>query len=295
MNDVKKTTIKRIISALILAPVYVLLIVIDWPKSTPILVCSIVVTLACLFEFYTITDRGDEGRAFVKTGMAFAVVLNVVMYLYAFGRLYGYAGYIPPFDARVLAGAVAVFMSCILVLQLVTRPLKGGSYSLGITLLGLVYIAFSFSHIILMKALTNGEYYIIILSIVVILNDSAAYFGGVFKGKHKTNFQASPNKSWEGYFTGLLVGVLAMIITNYAYVYFFDKQLFGMIESLLLGIALSILGNIGDLVESAIKRDGSMKDSGSIVPGHGGILDVVDAMLFTFPLFYYYLILKGIR
>jgi phosphatidate cytidylyltransferase len=294
MNKLKKATLTRVLSALIMAPAYVLLIVADWLQSTPILVCSIIVTLACLMEFYKITDRGEEGRAFTKTGIAFAVALNIIMYMFAYGKLYGYTKYVPSFDGRVLGGVVVVFVSCILILQLVSRPLKGGVYSLGVTLFGLVYIVFSFSHIILMKSLVNGEFYVIIMSIVVILNDSAAYFGGVLMGKHKTKFPASPNKSWEGYFTGLLAGVLSMIITNYVYVYFFNTYLFGMIESVILGIALSLLGDLGDLAESAIKRDGSIKDSGAIVPGHGGILDVVDALLFTFPLFYYYLLLKGI-
>jgi phosphatidate cytidylyltransferase len=216
------------------------------------------------------------------------------MYLFAYGRLYGYSRYIPVFDARVVMGVLALFLSVILALQLFTRPLKGAAYSLGVTLFGLVYIVFSFSHIILMKSLVNGVYYIVILNIVVMLNDSFALFGGVLFGKHKTGFPVSPNKSWEGYFSGLLFSVLAMVITNQVFISFFDKNLFGMVESVILGIALSVLGNLGDLVESAVKRDGSTKDSGSIIPGHGGMWDVFDALIFTYPLFYYYLILKGV-
>ncbi len=294
MSLTKKAVLSRVLSALVLVPAYLVLIVADWPQFTPILLLSIIVSLACLWEFYKVTDRGQEGGAFVKTGMAFAVALNIVMYMLAFGKLYGYAGLVPSFDTRVLGLLIVIFISFILILQITTRPLKGGAYSLGVTLFGLVYVVFSFSHIILMKSLSNGEFYIIIMSVVVIINDSAAYFGGVTMGKHKTKFPASPNKSWEGYFTGLLAGVLSMIIVNYVYLFFFNKHLFGMIESVALGIALSLAGDLGDLAESAIKRDGSAKDSGSIVPGHGGIWDVVDAMLFTFPLFYYYLLLKGV-
>ena len=121
-----------------------------------------------------------------------------------------------------------------------------------------------------MKALTDGVYYIIILNVVVMLNDTVAYFGGVLFGKHKTGFPVSPNKSWEGYFSGLLFSVLSMVITNQVYRSFFGKGLFAMVEAVFLGIALSVLGNLGDLVESAVKRDGAIKDSGSIIPGHGG-------------------------
>ncbi len=294
MSDVKKNTLIRVLSAVVALPVYVFTIVTDLGQAVPILLCSLTITLACLYEYYCITERGEEGQPFLKTGMAFAVVINIAMYLFAYGRLYGYSRYIPVFDARVIMGVMTVFLSVILALQLFTRPLKGAAYSLGVTLFGLVYIVFSFSHIIVMKSLVNGVYYIVILNIVIMLNDSFALFGGVLFGRHKTGFPVSPNKSWEGYFSGLLFSVLAMVITNQVFISFFDRNLFGMVEAVILGIALSIAGNLGDLVESAIKRDGSAKDSGSIIPGHGGMWDVFDALIFSYPLFYYYLILKGV-
>jgi len=294
MSDVKKNTLIRVLSAVVALPVYVFTIVTDLAQAIPILVCSLIVSLACLYEYFSITERGEEGSPYAKTGMAFAVIINIVMYLFAFGKLYGYSRYIPVFDARVVMAVMTVFLSFILALQLFTRPLKGAAYSLGVTLFGLVYIVFSFSHIILMKALVNGVYYIIILNVVVMLNDTFALFGGVLFGKHKTGYPVSPNKSWEGYFAGLLFSVLAMVITNQIYISFFDKTLFNMVEAVILGIVLSVTGNLGDLVESAIKRDGSTKDSGSIIPGHGGMWDVFDALIFSYPLFYYYLVLKGV-
>ncbi len=294
MTDVKKATLMRVMSAVVALPIYVFTIVTDFAQAIPMLLCSLIVTLACLWEYYSITDRGEEGRAFVKTGMAAAVAVNILMYLFAYGRLFGYARYITPFDARIVMGGIALFLSIIIALQLFSRPLKGASYSLGVTLFGLVFIVFSFSHIILMKSLANGVYYIIILNIVVMLNDTFAYFGGVIFGRHKTGFPVSPNKSWEGYFSGLLFSILGMVITNEVYAVFFGVHLFGMLESVLLGIALSVFGNLGDLVESAVKRDGSIKDSGSIIPGHGGMWDVFDALIFTIPLFYHYLVLKGV-
>jgi phosphatidate cytidylyltransferase len=294
MSDVKKNILIRVLSAVVGLPIYVFTIVTELAQSIPILVCSLIISMGCLHEYFSITNRGEEGRSFFKTGMAFAVIINIVMYLFAFGKLYGYGRFIPGFDARVIMGVISLFLSISLALQLFTRPIKGAAYSLGVTLFGLVYIVVSFSHIILMKSLTDGVFYIIILNIVVMLNDVFALFGGVLFGKHKTNYPVSPNKTWEGYFSGLLFSVLAMVITNQVYVSFFNKNLFGMLESVFLGIALSVLGNLGDLVESAFKRDGSTKDSGSIIPGHGGMWDVFDSMIFTFPLFYYYLLLKGV-
>mgnify|MGYP002347918155 FL=1 len=198
------------------------------------------------------------------------------------------------FDSRIVTAFFMFFIAVILMLQLFTRPLKGAAYSLGITVFGVFYIVLSLSHLILLKSLVDGVYYIIILVAVVMLNDTGAYFGGVMFGKHKAGIEASPNKSWEGYFSGLLFSIVAFIITNQVFASFFSRELFIMIECVFLGIVISIFANIGDLVESALKRDGGFKDSGRIIPGHGGMWDVFDATIFALPFFYYYLIFKGI-
>lgn len=157
-----------------------------------------------------------------------------------------------------------------------------------------MYIVLSISHLILLKSLKDGVYYILILIVVVMLNDTGAYFGGILFGKHKAGIEASPNKSWEGYFSGLLFSIIGFILANQVCISFFSRELFSMIESTILGIIVSVLANTGDLIESAAKRDGGFKDSGSIIPGHGGMWDVFDATMFSLPFFYYYLVLKGI-
>ena len=213
------------------------------------------------------------------------LALNVLVYLFAFQK------FLLPgsFDARF--AAVVLFIMAIGVVQIFRRPVKGGIFSLGVTLFGVMYIVFFFSHIILIKALKHGWYYILLLNAVVMLNDTGAYFGGVLFGRHKTKFAVSPNKSWEGYFSGLLFSILATITGSYFFESFYGVALFSLGESVVLGIVLSILGHLGDLFESAVKRDGAIKDSGSIIPGHGGMWDVFDAVIFTLPFFYYYLLL----
>ncbi len=126
------------------------------------------------------------------------------------------------------------------------------------------------------------------------VNDSAAYFGGVLLGRHKTGFEVSPNKSWEGYFSGILFSIITVTIYNEALITFFSKKLFSTFEATAIGIVLALLGNIGDLAESSVKRDANIKDSGTIIPGHGGMWDVFDALILTFPVFYYYLKIRGI-
>ncbi|MCL2025178.1 MAG: phosphatidate cytidylyltransferase [Leptospirales bacterium] len=158
------------------------------------------------------------------------------------------------------------------------------------TLLGLALIVIPFTHIILMKSLRDGIFYIMLLNVAVMINDVAAYFGGVFFGKHKIKFPVSPNKSWEGYSFALFFCVLSTIIFSQFCLIFYGRDIFSLPEAVIAGILISLGAAIGDLVESAAKRDGGIKNSGSIVPGHGGMWDVFDAIIFTMPLFYYYIV-----
>jgi len=294
MSALSRETFIRILSAIVTLPVLAYALITSNFLSIPILMASVIISLFSLYEYYMITDRGEAGKAFVKTGLFFGLMLNVVMYLYAFGKPLGFSRFFGDSDVWVIVAFFVLFIAVILVQQLFTRPLKGGSYSLAVTVFGVMYIVLSISHIILLKSMLHGVYYIIILVAVVMLNDTGAYFGGVLFGKHKAGIEASPNKSWEGYFSGLLFSVIGFILANQVCVSFFlKKELFTMIECTILGIVLSVLSNIGDLVESAAKRDGGFKDSGSIIPGHGGMWDVFDATMFALPFFYYYLIIKG--
>lgn len=295
MSEVAITTMKRIASALVALPLYIFCIWTDSLQNLPILLISIAISSLSLYEYYMIVDKSEEGSPFKTLGLISAVIINIIFYLFAFDKISSFSGYIPVFDSRMITGFISVFFTIMLIMQIFKRPIKGGIYSVAVTLFGLIYIVFSFSHMILMKGqFVYGLYYILILNVIVMANDSGAYFGGVFLGKHKTNFEVSPNKSWEGYFTGLMIGMFGAIITNQILLSF-QIELFSIVEAAILGFVFSILGSIGDLVESAVKRDGAIKDSGSIIPGHGGMWDTFDAILFTMPLFYYYLILSGAK
>lgn len=294
MSALNKETFSRIVSALIALPILFYALITDQFFSIPILIASLLISLITLYEYYMIAERGENERAFVKTGLLFGLILNIIMYIFAFGKPLGLSGGPAEFNARIIIAFFIIFMAVLLVLQLFTRQLKGGIYSLAITVFGLMYVVLSTSHLILIKSMKDGIYYIMILVVAVMLNDTGAYFGGVMFGKHKAGFEASPNKSWEGYFSGLLFTIIGYILTNQVYISFFSRELFSMIECTILGIAISFLANTGDLIESAVKRDGGFKDSGSIIPGHGGMWDVFDATIFTLPVFYYYLVFKGI-
>ncbi|MCP4135996.1 MAG: phosphatidate cytidylyltransferase [bacterium] len=285
MEDTTANSIKRLFSGLIVMPLYYFCFISSSFNSILILLASLVVTLSSLYEFYRMVSVDDTKKPFFFAGMVIAILVNIVFYLYAFGTT---------FDGRISLFLFVLFIGGIAILQLFTRPLQNGIHSLSTTVFGVVYIVMFYSHIILLKSFNDGTYYILILHIVIMSNDIFAYIGGILFGKHKTNYPVSPNKSWEGYFSGILFSVVTMTITAYVMNSVSGKQLFGLLESILLGIVLSILGNLGDLIESAVKRDSSKKDSGSIMYGHGGMWDVFDALIFSMPFFYYYLLFKGV-
>ncbi len=294
MSVLNRETFFRVLSAVVALPVLFYVIITDDFRSLPILAGSIVISLFSLYEFYMITRRSDCEMAFVKTGLLFGFLFNVAAYLLGFGKFYGLGRYVGGSGSYIILSLLFLLVVTVMVLQLFSRPLKGASYSVAVTVLGVVFIVLFSSHLVLLKSLKDGVFYIMTLIVVVMLNDSGAYFGGLLLGKHKVGFELSPNKSWEGYFSGLLFGVLGFILANQFSASFFGRELFSMIEAVFLGIALSILADMGDLVESAIKRDGGIKDSGSIIPGHGGMWDVFDAIIFTLPFFYYYIVFRGL-
>ncbi|MBI5476517.1 MAG: phosphatidate cytidylyltransferase [Ignavibacteriales bacterium] len=129
-----------------------------------------------------------------------------------------------------------------------------------------------------------GGYTIItILSSIWICDSSAYYFGRAF-GKHKLFPRISPNKSWEGAIAGFIFALLPPIAAKY-----FVLDFLSLNDAIIIGLIVGVFGQFGDLVESAIKRDAGVKDSSSLLPGHGGVLDRFDSLLFVSPLVYFYL------
>jgi len=155
---------------------------------------------------------------------------------------------------------------------------------------GILYIAGSLStanYIVFSKAsMANLPYqFEMILSIFIIIwgNDTMAYIGGKWAGKHKLAPAISPKKTWEGTLTGFIFAAIISLALSSLLLEL------GILQSLLLGGLISIAATTGDLFESAIKRDAGVKDSGSLLPGHGGILDRFDAVLFAIPVAFFYL------
>jgi phosphatidate cytidylyltransferase len=156
---------------------------------------------------------------------------------------------------------------------------------MGILLLGILYIAFLLSHVSLVRNMVDGRRWVLFLIITVWAGDIFAFFIGSFLGRRKLYPKISPNKTYEG-----LLGAIAgsMIVAVAFALLFIPKLEIG--SCVLLAIGLGVLGQLGDFTESMLKRSAQVKDSGSLIPGHGGMLDRSDSFLFSAPFLYYFLL-----
>jgi len=154
-----------------------------------------------------------------------------------------------------------------------------------VTITGVFYVSWLLNHLILVRELpVYGKSYVFILFFCVWALDIFAYIFGMRYGKHRLAERISPKKSVEGAISGFMFAVISSVLFNYIF-----KTNLGLTNSLYIGIIIGIFGQIGDLFESLIKRAAGEKDSGNILPGHGGVLDRFDSIIFTAPLFYYFI------
>lgn len=128
-----------------------------------------------------------------------------------------------------------------------------------------------------------GGYTVVSIFACIWICDTAAQFVGLKFGKHKLAPRVSPNKSWEGAVSGFLAALITAVIAKYLVLPFLSVG-----ESLVIGVVVGIFGQLGDLAESLLKRDAGLKDSSGIIPGHGGMLDRFDSLLFVSPILFLY-------
>ncbi|EKR71740.1 phosphatidate cytidylyltransferase [Leptospira noguchii str. 2006001870] len=293
-------TSKRLASAAVLLVLYLFMIFYADFYYLQTYLILILAGIVGIKEFYNLADRGDDGRPFRGTGTFFMFVILTFYYFRFMGFqnifvpplffLLNIEYFISPFDP--IPVALLLLFIITFTLQITRRPLDGAIFSVSSTFLGVFYIAVPLGHLLLL--LGQGIYYIILVSVVTFITDAGAYFGGRWFGRHPAGLAISPKKTWEGYATGIVTAIAAVFIFNTIW-----ESSTGTpaavrgLEVFLISAILSFVSVIGDLLESAMKRDAKIKDSGSLIPGHGGILDLADALLITIPVLYYYLQIKG--
>lgn len=186
----------------------------------------------------------------------------------------------------------------VMIAELLRREKGHSVYHISVTIFGVLYVAWLGSHLMLLRELpiiagidySFGYTFVIIVFALTWCYDTGAYTFGRLFGRHKLFPSISPGKTVEGAIGGTFLSIVGILVVRQL----MNTQL-GIVEAVLMAVAASIVGQLGDLVESMIKRDAKIKDSASSIPGHGGILDRFDSLLFTAPLIYYalrYFILK---
>ncbi len=187
------------------------------------------------------------------------------------------------------AGLTAATLGLALFYLFSVDDLKGSAPEFALTLSGLLYVPLLLGHLILVRELPHGIQWILLLFVLVMSGDSGAYYVGRILGRRKLYPLVSPNKSVEGALGGLAGSLLGVTLARLT---FFPELT--VTDCFLAPLLIGPLAQMGDLFESLLKRSFGVKDSGSIIPGHGGILDRLDSILFAAPAIYYYAVFRGI-
>jgi len=263
---------KRILSGLLFLPVFYLAV---W-KLPPAYLTGLVVIAAAIgqYEFYQMA-RNKATRPLTAAGIALGIAVIVGGFFYQqpgadYGRTLFY-----------LTVSVLLITSGRLFSP---GPVDGAVEDIAATLLGIFYVALLFGFQVGIRLGTSGKQWIVFMYFVIWATDIGAYSIGIPFGKRRLYPKISPKKSVEGLAGGFAFAVAMALLCR-----FWFMPPMSIAEAAGLGALLAAAGTIGDLVESMLKRSAGVKDSGVIIPGHGGMLDRMDSMLFAAPVLYYYL------
>lgn len=287
-------TWKRVATAVVLIPFVVGIVL--W-GSTAILALAVgLVTMLALVEYFQLGDAiGHRAHRFWTASCALLILYfqwltTVINWTKSGGFVYGtWESRLGILITRLLPraeDAVFLFVLGVAVITLFTkRPLVETLPAAGISCSALILVAFPLSYAVrLHGAGRQGPAVLLFAMVIIWVGDSAAYFVGRSFGKYKLAPHLSPNKTWEGTVASLIGSLIVAVV----FAQFLTVPLPHLLGMATVGNAA---GQVGDLLESAYKRSAGIKDSGSLLPGHGGVLDRIDALILAIPVVWYYWIL----
>jgi phosphatidate cytidylyltransferase len=266
VNAKNRNLVVRIITAVTLLPLVLWLIYQGGLFSGGLLG---VAAAACAYEFHVITQKKLTPPGVLSLVIALALPILAVTHPARVGE-FGF-------------WLLTVFIVLAWTYHLVRGPLAQGTSKVAELLLGLLYATAGLTALSLLRNFHHGFDWVFCALVVTWGNDTAAYFAGRFLGKHKLYPAVSPNKTWEGFFGGMAGSIGGLFFTKA-----FILSELGVWDCLIMGVLGGILGPLGDLCESMLKRAYDVKDSGKMLPGHGGLLDRIDALLFNAPMVFLY-------
>ena len=264
-------TATRVIVSIIAIPIIIAICIFG---KIPFMIFALGIGLISFWEFSALTNnKGANPNFIIGAASIIALVLNAY---FAFLEFH----------------LIIIIISVLMLLLELFRNKGSAIINLGSVLLGIFYIGLFSTTLVLIREhfayseflYSEGGYLIISLMVTIWVCDSAAFFIGSAFGRHKLFPRVSPNKSWEGAVAGFIFAVVTMIAANALVL---DK--IDLFDSIIIGLIIGVFGQIGDLIESLVKRDAAVKDSSKLIPGHGGIFDRFDSLLFTSPIIYLYL------
>jgi phosphatidate cytidylyltransferase len=235
------------------------------------------VTLVAILSFYEFSLIAKN-----KSASANLILGEIIIFLFLLNQLIDFIDVI----------ALLLLSSIILLIIELFRKKGSALLNLGVTFLGIFYIGFFSTSIIALREFyssevsnyINGAYLVFSILASLWIGDSAAYYFGTALGRHKLFPRVSPKKSWEGAIFGFIFSLGTMILVKLIWLDFLSIW-----NVIVIGIIIGFVGQIGDLVESLFKRDSAVKDSSSLIPGHGGFLDRFDSLIFSAPVIWMYL------
>ena len=265
--------LQRILSAIVAVPFLYLLILKGGALSFAVLVS--VVGLIALGEYYRIVfNKTTASRTGPVQITGYLSCLAIICFSYTHPAHFGIIAGILVLNF-LLSGTIALFQfkDNPDIVDVVIKQVHG-----------LVYIAVMISSLILLRGeAQSGVAWVFYVLFLVAGCDTGAYYAGTYFGKHKLCPSVSPKKTIEGFLGGMIFVLVSGLLVKH---WFFPS--FSIVSTIVFLFLVSVIGPCGDLYESILKRTGGIKDSGSIIPGHGGILDRIDALLFVAPVAYFF-------
>jgi phosphatidate cytidylyltransferase len=249
----------------------------------------------------------------INGGWMYAALTGVILGLAAseYAQLFKIGGYNPS-RILVVCGVLAIFLArfiygfswdapVLVLIALICMATYLAAYEKGsqqtafdfaITLSGIFYLGILGSYFILLRDLPNGMWWTLVLLPSIWWGDTGAYFIGSWIGQHKFSPRLSPKKTWEGYLGGIVFAVLGtpLLVLLYYHLGLSPKSGITLGKAAILGAVMGIFATLGDLGISMLKRQFGVKDTGSILPGHGGMLDRIDSWIWGLPIGYYLII-----